>query len=48
VRAFFLGRKSELADQLVDRARQAGVACLLRNASLEDVFLKLTGRELDE
>ena len=48
VRAFFLGRRTELADQLVERARRAGVACLLRNASLEDVFLKLTGRELDE
>jgi lipooligosaccharide transport system ATP-binding protein len=48
VRAFFLGRATPIADQLVERARAAGVACLLRNASLEDVFLKLTGRELDE
>jgi lipooligosaccharide transport system ATP-binding protein len=48
VRAFFLAPKTALAEQLVERARRAGVACLLRNASLEDVFLKLTGRELDE
>ena len=48
VRAFFLGRRAELADRLLERARAAEVACLLRNASLEDVFLKLTGRELDE
>jgi lipooligosaccharide transport system ATP-binding protein len=48
VRAFFLGPRTDLAEQLVDRARRAGVACLLRNATLEDVFLKLTGRELDE
>lgn len=48
VRAFFLGRRSAIADRLVERGRAAGVACLLRNATLEDVFLKLTGRELDE
>ncbi len=47
-RAFFLARRSELADRLVERARAVGVACLVRNATLEDVFLGLTGRELDE
>jgi lipooligosaccharide transport system ATP-binding protein len=46
VRAFFLGRRSELADKLLAEARRAGAPCLLRNATLEDVFLKLTGREL--
>jgi lipooligosaccharide transport system ATP-binding protein len=48
VRFFFLERRSELADRLVERARAARVPCLLRNASLEDVFLRLTGRELTE
>ncbi len=48
VLTFFLPRSSAVTDVLVARARAAGVACLLRNASLEDVFLKLTGRELTE
>ena len=48
VRLFFLGRRSELSDLLVSRARDARVQCLLRNATLEDVFLRLTGRELAE
>jgi lipooligosaccharide transport system ATP-binding protein len=48
VRAFFLPRRSDLAEKLVERARAAEVACLLRNATLEDVFLKLTGREINE
>jgi len=48
MRVFFLPRQSELADQLVERARRADISCQLRNAALEDVFLKLTGRELDE
>jgi lipooligosaccharide transport system ATP-binding protein len=48
VRLFFLGRRSELSDRLVARAREARVPCLLRNATLEDVFLRLTGRELAE
>src|ERR1041385_5605577 len=46
IRLFFLGRRSELSDRLVERARAARVPCLLRNATLEDVFLRLTGREL--
>jgi len=48
VRLLFLGRRSELSDRLVERARSVRVPCLLRNASLEDVFLRLTGRELAE
>jgi lipooligosaccharide transport system ATP-binding protein len=48
VRLFFLGRRSEISDRLVGRAREARVPCLLRNATLEDVFLRLTGRELVE
>jgi lipooligosaccharide transport system ATP-binding protein len=48
VRLFFLGRRSELSDRLVERARSVRVPCLLRNATLEDVFLRLTGRELAE
>ena len=46
--AVFLGKKSELAEGLVERARSAGARYHLRNASLEDVFLRLTGRELEE
>ncbi len=48
MRVFFLPRQSELADHLVERSRRAGISCQLRNAALEDVFLKLTGRELNE
>lgn len=48
VLAVFLGKKSELSERLMERARQAGSRYLLRNATLEDVFLKLTGRELGE
>ena len=44
----FLGRRSELGEKLVERARGMGLRYLLRNATLEDVFLKLTGRELSE
>ncbi len=47
-RAFFLDRHDALADRLVARARARGVPVLVRNATLEDVFLKLTGRELNE
>jgi len=47
-RIFFLERKSEASDRLVLRARSAKVPCLVRNATLEDVFLRLTGRELAE
>lgn len=48
LRAFFFARQSALAERLVARARERHVACLVRNATLEDVFLELTGRELDE
>lgn len=48
VRTFFFARQSELAERLVARARERHVTCLVRNATLEDVFLKLTGRELNE
>lgn len=48
MRVFFLPRQSEVADHLVERSRRAGISCQLRNAALEDVFLKLTGRELNE
>lgn len=43
----FAGRGNTLGDQLIARARQAGVPCRLRSATLEDVFLRLTGRELE-
>ncbi len=48
MRVFFLPRQSQLADHLVDRARRADISCQMRNAALEDVFLRLTGRELNE
>ncbi|MBN2193433.1 MAG: ATP-binding cassette domain-containing protein [Polyangiaceae bacterium] len=48
IRVFFFERQSAAADRLVGRARSVDVACLVRNATLEDVFLKLTGRELNE
>jgi lipooligosaccharide transport system ATP-binding protein len=48
VRLFFFARRSEIASRLAERARAARVQCLLRNATLEDVFLRLTGRELTE
>ena len=47
-RRFFLSRRSGLADRLIERARAARAPCSLRNASLEDVFLRLTGRDLSE
>lgn len=46
--AVFLSAKHQLSERLIERARGAGSRYLLRNATLEDVFLKLTGRELDE
>jgi lipooligosaccharide transport system ATP-binding protein len=46
--AIFLGRRGGLGDRLVELARGANARYLLRNATLEDVFLKLTGRELNE
>jgi lipooligosaccharide transport system ATP-binding protein len=48
VRAFFFERGHPMVERLVERARSHAVRCLVRNATLEDVFLKLTGRELDE
>jgi len=48
VLAVFLDRRSPLSEALVERARAAGAHYLLRNATLEDVFLALTGRELVE
>ena len=48
VLAVFLERRSQLGETLVDRARASGAHYLLRNATLEDVFLALTGRELNE
>ncbi len=47
LRAFFFPRRSAEAERLVARARDRQLACLVRNATLEDVFLELTGRELD-
>ena len=48
MRAFFFDRHHPLVERLLERARAADVPCLVRNATLEDVFLKLTGRELNE
>jgi lipooligosaccharide transport system ATP-binding protein len=48
VRAFFFQRGDPVVESVVERARASGIRCLVRNATLEDVFLKLTGRELDE
>ena len=44
----FFERASALAEQIVARARESDVPYLMRNATLEDVFLRLTGRELSE
>jgi lipooligosaccharide transport system ATP-binding protein len=48
VRTWFFRERDARVEQLVERARAHGVRCLVRNATLEDVFLKLTGRELQE
>jgi lipooligosaccharide transport system ATP-binding protein len=48
VRTWFFRERDARVEQLVERARDHGVRCLVRNATLEDVFLKLTGRELHE
>jgi lipooligosaccharide transport system ATP-binding protein len=48
VRAFFFQRGDPVVESVVERARASGIRCLVRNSTLEDVFLKLTGRELDE
>jgi lipooligosaccharide transport system ATP-binding protein len=47
-RTLYFGRHSPTAEALVARAQAAGLPYLLRNSTLEDVFLKLTGRELSE
>jgi lipooligosaccharide transport system ATP-binding protein len=44
---FFRGEDARVAE-IGERARRAGVPFLARRAGLEDVFLQLTGRELDE
>jgi len=45
---FFFREARPVMDDLLQRARELGVPCLLRRAGLEDVFLELTGRELQE
>ncbi|HVR18888.1 MAG TPA: ABC transporter ATP-binding protein [Polyangiaceae bacterium] len=48
VRLFFVGRKSAAGDAIVLRAQERRIPSFLRSATLEDVFLRLTGRELSE
>jgi len=48
VRLFFLSRQSAIGEDLLQRARDTDVPWRLRNATLEDVFLRLAGRELSE
>lgn len=48
VRLFFLAHDSFIAETLLERAREADAPWRLRNATLEDVFLRLAGRELTE
>jgi lipooligosaccharide transport system ATP-binding protein len=48
VRVFFFREPSPRIAALTERALRAGVSALVRRAGLEDVFLKLTGRELHE
>jgi lipooligosaccharide transport system ATP-binding protein len=48
VRFFFVGRKSAAGDAIVQRAQERRIPSFLRSATLEDVFLRLTGRELSE
>jgi lipooligosaccharide transport system ATP-binding protein len=48
VRLYFVGRKSAAGDAIVQRAQERRVPSFLRSATLEDVFLRLTGRELSE
>src|SRR4029453_14544615 len=47
-RVFFFREPSPRVGALTERATKAGIAVLVRRAGLEDVFLKLTGRELHE
>jgi len=48
VRLFFVGRKSAAGDAIVQRAQERRIPSFLRRATLEDVFLRLTGHELSE
>jgi lipooligosaccharide transport system ATP-binding protein len=48
VRLFFVGRRSAAGDAIVQRAQERRIPSFLRRATLEDVFLRLTGRELSE
>ncbi len=48
VRLFFLREHGELLALLLERARGERVPCLVRRATLEDVFLRLAGRDLSE
>ena len=48
MRVFFFREPSPRIAALTERAQKAGIAVLVRRAGLEDVFLKLTGRELHE
>ena len=48
IATWFFRERDPRVEQLMERARAHGARCLLRNATLEDVFLKLTGRELVE
>jgi lipooligosaccharide transport system ATP-binding protein len=48
VRLFFVGRKSAAGDAIVQRAQERRIPSFLRSATLEDVFLRLTGHELSE
>jgi len=48
LRLFFFEQRGQLTEQLRERAERANVAYLSRQATLEDVFLRLTGRELVE
>jgi len=48
LRLFFFEQRGQLTEQLRERAERAHISYLSRQATLEDVFLRLTGRELVE
>jgi lipooligosaccharide transport system ATP-binding protein len=48
VRLYFVGRRSAVGDAIVQRAQEHRIPSFVRIATLEDVFLRLTGRELSE
>ena len=48
LRLFFFEQRGQLTEQLRERAERANISYLSRQATLEDVFLRLTGRELVE